>query len=493
MLSNSVLPVNAPWAPAGSCKPLASRRWLLSLRLFVLCAGLGLLYSPIVEDPAWWPAIGLGSAIASLGTIASLRAFGFAWQSAPIAYAAFLWMFHFPMTLFLHLLPDLRTELSGPLASWMQHSAWYRASLYSLLCVIALVTGACLVSPVTRAWKTQDFGSDTAKLRVGVCTAVGGLGWLYYLMIREGGLDLFGNSYAQMYTSVFGASFSIAIFLVSVGCFIALLSAPRGLIWLPLVLQATGSVPVLLTGSRQFALIGPLVLAVLAAKRGLCVGVVRSGIACLAMLWLISFIGEARSHGVIDGVLGARTVGPVNALVEMGGSLQTTSLAIDWIQNGDGYLLGASYWLPVERGFGLLIPLRTDLATDPRAMNMVVMSRTSGLGGSAVAESYYNFSAFGALFFLLLGYLLARLERNAGSLVSAAFMGVVLYAFIFQARNWFISVPSLILLGSLPVLACYCLEYFARRKELNRRTHLGYTMAGMRFGIPSHWAARRAV
>jgi hypothetical protein len=164
-------------------------------------------------------------------------------------------------------------------------------------------------------------------------------------------------------------------------------------------------------------------------------------------------------------VLGARSVGPVNALVEMGASLQTASLAFDWIQNGDRYLLGGSYWLPIERGLGLVLPLRTDLATDPRAMHMVMMSRTSGLGGSAVAESYYNFSAFGALFFLLLGYLLARLELNAGSAVSAAFMGVVLYAFLFQARNWFINVPTLVFLGSLPVLACVFLEFLAGRRK----------------------------
>ena len=322
---------------------------------------------------------------------------------------------------------------------------------------------------------------------------MGGLAWLYYLLIREGGLDLFGSAYAQMYASVFGAGFSIAIFVVSVGCFIALLSAPRRLVWLPLVLQVAGSLPVLLTGSRQFALIGPLVLAVLAAKRGLRTGWVRTLIACVVMLWVVSYVGETRSHGVMEGVLGTRSVGPVNALVEMGGSLQTTSLALDWVQNGDRYLLGGSYWLPFERGLGLVLPIRTDLATDPRAMNMVMLSRTSGLGGSAVAESYYNFSVFGALFFLFLGYLLARLELNASSPISAAFMGVVMYAFLFQARNWFISVPSLVFLGALPVVACSCLRWISRRREARSLADRYYHTAGVPTGPRGNWVPGRPV
>ena len=97
----------------------------------MLCAGTLLLYSPIVEDSSYWPAIGLGTAIASLCLVAFLRAFGFAWQSAPIAYIAFLWMFHFPMTLFVHLVPDLQAQLPDPLSGWIQHASWYRASIYS--------------------------------------------------------------------------------------------------------------------------------------------------------------------------------------------------------------------------------------------------------------------------------------------------------------------------------------------------------------------------
>jgi O-antigen polysaccharide polymerase Wzy len=502
MLNHTISPVHHAFAPVAGAdgEPNTGRRWLLGAALFLLLAGTLLLYSPMVEDSTYWPAIGLSTAILSLCMIALLRALGFAWQSAPIAYLAFVWMFHFPMTLFVHLIPGLQAELPDPLNGWIQHSDWYRASIYAFLCVTAFAFGSGLVAPARKSRDNsndnpndgpsappQDFDADKLKFQVGLFTAVGGLVWLYYGLIREGGLDLFGNSYAQMYNSVFGADFSIAIFVVSVGCFLTLLSAPRSLIWLPLVLQAAGSLPVLLIGARQFALIGPLVLAVLTAKRGLRLGLLRTATACVVALFIISYVGETRSHGVTEGVLGTRAVGPINALVEMGASLQTASLTFDWIQNGDRYLWGGSYWLPLERGLGLVLPIRTDLATDPRAMHMVMMSRTSGLGGSAVAESYYNFSAFGALFFLLLGYLLARLELNARSAVSAAFMGVVLYAFLFQARNWFINVPTLVFLGSLPVLACIFLEFIIRKREAGAAAHLDHRPAGIRTLPQAHW------
>jgi hypothetical protein len=65
----------------------------------------------------------------------------------------------------------------------------------------------------------------------------------------------------------------------------------------------------------------------------------------------------------------------------------------------------------------------------------------------------------------VLGYLLARLERNALSPLSASFMSVVLYAFVFQARNWFINVPSLIIVGSVPLIFCLCLEAVLNRRR----------------------------
>jgi hypothetical protein len=447
------------------------RRFARHLILAGLCCVLGfgilLLESKVAGDASYWPTIGLATALVALGMIGVLRLFGFAWQSAPIGYLTFLWLFHFPMILIVHLLPDEWLQMPGMLYGWTQRDSWYGASIYAMLCVIAFTVGCGLTAPANESSGEAADWEDTRKFRVGIVTALAGLVGLYYILLRAGGLELFWSAYARLYISELGSDFSLTVFFVSVGCFIGLLSAPRRLLWLPITLQVAGSLPVLLTGARQFALIGPLVLMVLAAKRGLRLGLLRGLTCCLLTLWVISYVGDARSHGVMEGITGTRPLSVVSALVEMGASLETTSLAFEWTQNGEGFLWGGSYWLPFERGLGLVFPsVRADLGTDPRAMHMVLQSRISGLGGSAVAESYYNFSVFGIVVFLVLGRLLARLQANARSAVSTAFLGVVLYAFVFQARNWFINVPTLLFLGSLPIIVCSGLEFVAGSKGL---------------------------
>ncbi len=419
------------------------------------------------EDAAYWPVIGVATALTSLVLVLVVRRMGFGWQSAPMTYVGFVWLFHFPMTLLVYLVPDVWTRMPRVLYGWMQRSAWYDAAIYAQACMIAFVVGAGLaaVANQAKARSLPSFTRSRSGFQVGLLTALGGLCWLGFILLREGGLQVFETDYIQLYDTVLASSFSVAVFFVATGCLMALLAAPPRLVWLPLGLLSAGAVAVLLTGSRQLALIGPLAVGTLMAKRGLRLNKLLMTLACVAVLFAIAYVGAARREGVLGSSVDVGSIDPVNAMIEMGASLQTTSLAFDWIHNGDEFLLGGSYWLPLERAIGLLIPsMRVDLATDPRAMNMVLDSRTRGLGGSAVAESYYNFGISGVFVFLLLGYALASLEVRARSPHAAAWLGVVLYAVLFQARNWFISVPILLFLGALPILLCVWLETASARK-----------------------------
>lgn len=453
-------PANFEYEPAHR----AGRAWIIGVLAFLLLGTCALYFSPLPDSPDYWQAIGIGVGAVSLCAILSLRTLGFGWYSPAFVYIGFLWLFHFPMTLLLNLFPDLALRVGPPASSWTQSASWSRASVYALLCVLGYALGVALASGARRS-RAPAPSPGAARFQVGIATALGGLAWLYFIMFRETGVDLFGSGYAHLYETVFGSDFATAVFLVTVGCGLALMRASSGMTWLPVTLQLAASVPVLLTGARQFALIGPLVLAVLAAKRGIRFGFLGAAVSCALMLWLISYVGETRGRGVTEATVSPSAVSPVDALVEMGASLETSSLAIDWVQNGDSYLLGGSYWLPFERGLGLVLPLRKELATDARAMNMVMVSRISGLGGSAVAESYYNFSLFGALFFLALGVLLTRMDLSPRLAVSMDLLGVTLYAFLFQARNWFISVPRFLLIGTLPLLLCLLVDAVARRRE----------------------------
>jgi hypothetical protein len=116
-----------------------------------------------------------------------------------------------------------------------------------------------------------------------------------------------------------------------------------------------------------------------------------------------------------------------------------------------------------------------------------MLSRISGLGGSVVAESFYNFGLAGIGVFVLIGYLLGYMHLNAHSPSAIAFESVLLYAFILEVRNWFISVPAMIAVGAVPIVIGLCLRgretraqrrmplrgsYKSRRKRLNAGMHV---------------------
>jgi hypothetical protein len=300
------------------------------------------------------------------------------------------------------------------------------------------------------------------------------------LFAQSGGPDVYSRPYGDLYNTLFGSTFTLACFFVTVGVTMATLSGNAKKRRLPMALQFAVATAVLLTGARQYALVGPLVLIVIASKAGLKIKpmVLLSG--ALLTLLVISVVGKARSHGVLTSPPDMNESGLRVALAEMGGTLQTVRLAVGWIESGDQKQWGGGYWLPIERGIGLVIPgLRKDLSTDPRAMSEVMLSRVSGLGGSAVAESFYNFGLGGVSVFVIFGYVLGYLHLMANSPSAAAWEGVILYALILHIRNWFISVPAMIAVGTIPIVIALCVR---RRERLCMRQALPFRDGGCHQG-----------
>lgn len=412
-------------------------------------------------DPSWWTIIGIGTAVNALCLVHTLRASGFEWQSGPVAYLLVLWLFHFPLTLFISLRVNLDSSLPSNVLSWAHYGSWYGAAAYANACAAGFVLG-CLFA--RRRWGVACEVAprpNTAFYHTGLITSALAACGLAVVFMRGGGSQVFSMSYGSLYRSgtLFGAEFTLACFLVAVGVTMAVPNAVVGKRWRPIALQCAVTVVVLLTGARSYALMGALVLVVIAAKASLRIRpmVLVSGF--LLVLLVISAVGVARSRGVVVSRLDSSSVGPTAALAEMGGSLKTVTLAIDWIEGGDQPQWGGGYWLPVERALGLILPgSRKDLSTDPRAMSEVMLSRVSGLGGSVVAESFYNFKLAGIGVFVLLGYLLGYLHLKAHSPAAVAFESIVLYALILEVRNWFISVPAMIALGAVPILIGLCFQ-----------------------------------
>jgi hypothetical protein len=443
---------------------------------FVPAVLLGAVSIPawmLADDQSWWRLIGIATALAALCLIWILRSADYEWQSGPVAYLVLMWLFHFPLTLLVSLGTNLDSVLPASILSWSETGDWYRASAFADACAACFVLGCLFVSPAYKEVSRTIPRPNSSLYFTGMVTIAVSACSLLALFLGAGGESVFSESYLRLYDTLFGSTFTLACFMVSIGAILATLSSKPRMRWLPLVLQGAVTIVTLLTGARQYALVGVLVLAVIAAKVGLRVKPLFLTGGVLLVLLIISFVGATRQNGVLNSAAdadlradaaldngGGDKIGPIAALAEMGGSLQTVSLTIGWIEAGDDLRWGGSYWLPIERGLGLLVPgTREGISDDPRAVSEVTTARAPTSGGSVVAEAFFNFGFGGVAVLFVLGCLLAYIERRARTCLGLAWGGVVLYAFTLEVRNWFVSVPAQILFGSLPIMVGLYFRY----------------------------------
>jgi oligosaccharide repeat unit polymerase len=416
---------------------------------------LAALLSGVAEGGTLGRSIGICSGIGTLVLILAIRALGFGWFSAPVVYLSYLWLFHFPLVLFGSLNPATLQNLPPEIYQWTLAPTWHRAALIALACVAAFTAGVSFFSgrlgsrPQTERW------NDYALLAwLGGVEALFGAGLLAVSIVRGGGVQVFQTAYVELYESVFSGTYPYGVLLFTIGVSTALMGVKNRYLWVPIAAQVLYACVMLLLGARSAALLGMVIAVISLSKRGVKIPRSVAIISAVGVLWLIAVVGVARQGGVSDNFASASSADPIDALLEMGGSLRTVDVFDEWTLAGDDFQLGAGYWLPFERGIGFVIPsLRSELVGDPRAASEVLLSRRGGMGGSVVAEAYYNFGLLAPLLvFVPLGWLMAWLDRNARTPISAAWLVVVLYPLLLEVRNWFISVPAMLAVGAVPLV-----------------------------------------
>jgi hypothetical protein len=288
-------------------------------------------------DSFWWTTVGIGTAVNGLCLVYTLHAGGFEWQSGPLAYLFVLWLFHFPLTLFVCLQVDLDSSIPSYVLSWAHNSSWYHAAAYANACAAGFALG-CLFA--RRRWGAPcevPLRPNAALYYTGLTTAILAASSLGVICVQGGGREILSMSYGSLYKSgtLFGSNFTLACFMVAVGVIMAISNAAAGRRWPLVALQCGVTAVVLLTGARSYALMGALVLVVIAAKTGMRIKPIYLAWGFLLVLLAISAVGVARSRGVVSSQLDSNSIGPKAALAEMGGSLKTVTLAIDWIGGGD--------------------------------------------------------------------------------------------------------------------------------------------------------------
>lgn len=407
--------------------------------------------------------------LAALSMVQVLRMCGYELLSAPVVLLVYLWMFHFALVAFTSVFPGL-WDVFPWFKSWSLVLSWYQALLYSLMCLIGFVVG-CVLARIfgfqsVRQTVGRDVWSDKPLYLTGMIIFVLGAVHILITVILHGGIALLTKYYVDVLNTLTTAA-SKGIVLASLGIIMAAAGARNDRIKLVVICQLFVSIFFLLLGMRSFALPVPVVLLVMLAKRGFRLPLWKIGLFVLILLWVISFARVVREVGEgVSGIFKVRlgNVMPVEALVEMGGTLQTVSLTFQWTEES-GFQYGGGYVYAFERLFRQR-NAENDRPDDVRSLEAQMITKAQGLGGSSIGESYYNFGLLGPLlYFLPLGLLIGILDMRAASPKTVAVLSIALFLGIVNGRGYFTGIPAYVLYA----MVCWALQEFVRALEANSR------------------------
>jgi hypothetical protein len=166
---------------------------------------------------------------------------------------------------------------------------------------------------------------------------------------------------------------------------------------------------------------------------------------------------------------------PVDAFMELGGSLRATMAHVEWIEKGDPYLLGATYWAPFDRQiFTRVIPGREQIALedDARLPQTLMDEREGAVGGSVTGEAYYNFGPIGPFVVLtFVGVLFGWSETLAmRSVAGCVTLGIVMSPFLLHIRGGWLPVPATIAEGLILLACCQFVGQFVLPRQRVRST-----------------------
>jgi len=170
------------------------------------------------------------------------------------------------------------------------------------------------------------------------------------------------------------------------------------------------------------------------------------------------------------------SVGALDLLTEAGGSLRPLVETVDALDYDNvGYWYGASY----AAAFTRIVPNASPKWSAPESRNErdpaswitarvepLAQQTGGGIGYSGIAEPYLNFGPMGVLlFFLLLGFVLARLDRMNLGIHAAAVVACGYAALLWTVRNDFSNLIRPVVWGALVVGALHLISATRRARS----------------------------
>ena len=396
---------------------------------------------------------------------------GYRFMSIPVFYLAYAWLYHFSLATLCSLDPKLWDFAPDLFRTWTQDGPWGASLVYSVLCFAMFVAGAAFALTSRKKNNKPYYDPvqcDQYLFKGGIVLAIFMVVTIIGVIFKSGGLEILSRTYLDNFEEgVFGRAFFMCVQIFAYAISFAVAGAPRKLLWLPVVIQLLATCVLLALGTRGPALVSILVMSLVLYRRGVRFKWLPTVLLIIFTFWLISFVKQGRDAGMLGGIEDKSKVSTISGILELGGTIRTVSLMIEWIDSDNSAMQnGQTYWLPFERAIGAVLPgVRMELDSDLRSFSNAVNAREPYLGGTVIGESYYNFGVFGGFVFLLLGFILGSLELGSNSPFSIAKTAVVAYALLYYVRDYFLPVPVPILIGLLVVLI---LQKMSSRAHLKR-------------------------
>ncbi|MCR4412032.1 MAG: O-antigen polysaccharide polymerase Wzy family protein [Thermoguttaceae bacterium] len=273
--------------------------------------------------------------------------------------------------------------------------------------------------------------------------------WLGAVMAKGGLQVLFGSYQAFLACATLEKSVFIQSGIL-VG--VTLVAAASPSLWrtagmLLFVFWTLLTLPLGLRTGILFPLAGALVVH---ARRRRPVSTLTFVAAVVALLVVVSAVKQVRQTGLGEARFRDIASSPLGGLAELGYSLRPVVEVVRWADQGEPYLLGATYANPFRRALARLAPWlgRTDAQNDDLLMNVLVVRLVGAIGFSVVAEAHRNFGVPGVVLILFgIGYLMGRMDRWRVSGWHDAAAGMIFIPLLIEVRNAFVPVPVQIALG----------------------------------------------
>ncbi|MBK5462546.1 O-antigen polysaccharide polymerase Wzy [Peribacillus sp. TH27] len=359
-------------------------------------------------------------------------------------------------------IPIIDLLLEDPLRDLDVNTNWYFTSYREKAVLISyiFITSICFFAMLINLFKKRtlsnktdiNFKGDNKWIFTGELLIIIFFIYLVYLF-TTGKLPLFGT-YQNYFSALSNLNFyQRGIFLYAVGITMILSNIFNMknnkksifIIFLPGIL-------LLLTGNRG-EIFYPLLAGMgVLITRGLKINYKLILVVVIVFFIVIPSVKEIRnmdSNQTLEEV----NLSIIDPFVQIGYTLRPHVYTVGWIENGEEFIFGESFLVPVQRGLSNFIPFMPPIEYEGKPYSF--RDRLPTMGYSIVAETYYNFGIIGSFIIspLLVFFLTYLGDRPKNFLILTLITGITT-VLINNIRNAFAFVPGqiIIIIGLLGMI-----------------------------------------